>query len=298
MRVWRRAAALGAATAIATASAAFDMPAVAAAETISTHCGGSVTGKPGDTVKASTSVLGLNLGTVDLGVIQEGTTVLSKTVGLVQKLLCRVTVTVTGAADEVVKGVDKATPEPLKRVTEPVTGAVTGTTETLRTAAGARQAPSAESPTVPQRPAENPAAPPASGPAATSGGGKSARAGTVQTVRPSEQATRGTGGGVPGSALPYTSPLGFHGGDPSSFAVPGLRYGNEPEYAPQFGQLGDDGLGDQGGPDIRNAGSARALGAAEGEVGLPVLLAVLALAGVSAGLVRTWVVRSASGAGY
>src|SRR5690606_42152054 len=120
-RVWGRAAAAGAATALAPASAACGMPAVAAAETISTHCGGSVTGKPGDTVKASTSVLGRNLGTVHLGVSQEGTTVLSKTVGLVQKLLCRVTVTVTGAAVEVVKGVDQETPGLSMRCTGTVT---------------------------------------------------------------------------------------------------------------------------------------------------------------------------------
>jgi hypothetical protein len=288
MRVWRRTAALGAATAIATATAAFGIPGVAAAETVSTKCGGSVTAQVGDTVKASTSILGLDLGAVDLGVVKEGTTVLSKTVGVVQRLLCKVTVTVTGTADEVVKNVDKAAPEPLKRVTKPVAGAVTGTTETLRKASGATPEP-AEAPTVPQRPPQQNIS------GGESSGTKHTPTVTVQTVRPSEHRSPAVGGSLPGAALPYTSPMDFFGGDSSLFdAAPGLRYGDTPGYAPQFGALGEGGIDDVSGQEIRNAGSARALERTQNEIGVPTLIAVLVLAGVSAGLVRTWVVRSAT----
>lgn len=286
MRIWRRAAALGAATAIAMASASFAMPGVAAAETLITNCGGSVTGKVGDTVKANTSVLGLNLGAINLGPIQEGATVLSKTVGLVQKLLCRVTVTV----DKVAAGVDKAAPEPLKKVTKPVSQAVTGTTEGVRKAAGAQPA---AAPPATSRPAEPPGAkaPAAAKPAAASTGRKAQKP-------KSPNAPLANGSSAPAAAFPYSNPLSFFGGDTSLFdARAGLPYGESFPQAPQFGLLGEAGLGVGSGADIRNAGSARAIGSAEGGVGLPMVLAVLALAGASAGLVRAWVLRSATTAG-
>ncbi|MCR3720481.1 MULTISPECIES: hypothetical protein [Prauserella salsuginis group] len=107
-------------------------------------------------------------------------------------------------------------------------------------------------------------------------------------------------------------------------AAPGLRYGGQiPGYNPEFGVLGS--AGDPGGPatgaggnaqdtapepdgratgqgqentDLRTAGDASSLPSAapEDERGpsIPMLLAVLALAGVSAGLVRTWVIQRAS----
>jgi hypothetical protein len=76
---------------------------------------------------------------------------------------------------------------------------------------------------------------------------------------------------------------------------PGVRYGGQlPGYAPQFGILGQDGT-KSGNSGIQNAGRAVALpsggtGISDG-VGMPVLVAVLLLSGVSAGLVRTWVLR-------
>lgn len=73
---------------------------------------------------------------------------------------------------------------------------------------------------------------------------------------------------------------------------PGDRYGEAtgvPGESPEFGVLGT------GGPDssVQNAGNADALAAPEGPdaVQLPMLLAVVALAGVTAALVRTWVLR-------
>lgn len=85
---------------------------------------------------------------------------------------------------------------------------------------------------------------------------------------------------------------------PGVAVAPGVRYpANSPlpgEGAPQYGT---DGQAGQGGPDVRNAGNAEALatdGMPGGDVQLPMLLAVLVLAGVTAALVRTWVLRRVS----
>jgi hypothetical protein len=71
---------------------------------------------------------------------------------------------------------------------------------------------------------------------------------------------------------------------------PGVRYGGSVGgYTPQFGILGTD---DADG--VQAAGRAEALRPTGGtKIALPVLLAVLALSGVTAGLVRTWVLRRA-----
>ncbi len=80
---------------------------------------------------------------------------------------------------------------------------------------------------------------------------------------------------------------------PGVAVAPGVRYpANSPlpgEGGPQYGVPGADGQG----PDVRNAGNAEALATdgLPGDVQLPMLLAVLVLAGVTAALVRTWVLR-------
>lgn len=123
--------------------------------------------------------------------------------------------------------------------------------------------------------------------------------------------TGGTGGGT--NALP-SSPGLLPGGtgyapprdygnlpvaQPGVAVAPGVRYPANsplPGEAPQYGLPGAGGQGEQG-SDIRNAGNAEALatdGMPGGDVQLPMLLAVLVLAGVTAGLVRTWVLRRAS----
>lgn len=78
---------------------------------------------------------------------------------------------------------------------------------------------------------------------------------------------------------------------PGLFAPsPGVLYGGSVAgYTPQFGILGTD---DPNG--VQAAGHAEALRAPTGnKIALPVLLAVFALSGVTAALVRTWVLRSA-----
>jgi hypothetical protein len=96
------------------------------------------------------------------------------------------------------------------------------------------------------------------------------------------------------------SPLTRYAGLPFTTAglfapAPGVRYGGSvPGYTPGFGVLGQDGNSNSSTDGIQTAGHAEALGGlgtVPGGVGLPMLLAVLALSGVTAGLVRTWVLR-------
>jgi hypothetical protein len=72
---------------------------------------------------------------------------------------------------------------------------------------------------------------------------------------------------------------------------PGVRYGGGvPGYSPEFGIVGDTPLDD----GISVAGRAEALSPPTSQrVEFPVLLAVLFLSGVTAALVRTWVLRRA-----
>ncbi|GHF11113.1 hypothetical protein GCM10017786_51020 [Amycolatopsis deserti] len=81
---------------------------------------------------------------------------------------------------------------------------------------------------------------------------------------------------------------------------PGALYPSSatlPDQAlPQVGVLGGQSTSAGGQADVRNAGNASAIAGepASGNVQLPMLLAVVALAGVSAALVRTWVLRKLS----
>ncbi len=94
------------------------------------------------------------------------------------------------------------------------------------------------------------------------------------------------------------SPLARYSGIPFASAglfapSPGVRYGGDvPGYAPGYGVLGNGNAVPDG---IQTAGEAQALGSASlpggNGIGLPMLLAVLALSGATAGLVRTWVLR-------
>ncbi|QXV60698.1 hypothetical protein [Amycolatopsis sp. TNS106] len=136
---------------------------------------------------------------------------------------------------------------------------------------------------------------------------------TPGTTAPQQGGTGGTGGGTHGAPsnsnlLPggsngtgYAPPRDYGNlpvAQPGVAVAPGVRYpANSPlpgEGAPQYGT---DGQAGQGGPDVRNAGNAEALatdGLPGGDVQLPMLLAVLVLAGVTAALVRTWVLRRVS----
>jgi uncharacterized membrane protein YgcG len=94
------------------------------------------------------------------------------------------------------------------------------------------------------------------------------------------------------------SPLARYAGIPFASAglfdpSPGVKYGGDVNgYAPGFGVLGQNQVPADG---VQTAGQAEALGtpgnALTNGVGLPMLLAVLMLAGVTAALVRTWALR-------
>jgi hypothetical protein len=111
-----------------------------------------------------------------------------------------------------------------------------------------------------------------------------------------------TGTFGPGALLDYglaESPLARYAGIPFASAglfdpAPGVKYGGDvPGYAPTYGQLGSNG-GTPPPDGVQTAGQAVAYNPGGGlgnGVGLPMLLAVLALAGVTAALVRTWVLR-------
>nr|WP_052478081.1 hypothetical protein [Kibdelosporangium sp. MJ126-NF4]CEL15938.1 hypothetical protein [Kibdelosporangium sp. MJ126-NF4]CTQ93862.1 hypothetical protein [Kibdelosporangium sp. MJ126-NF4] len=75
---------------------------------------------------------------------------------------------------------------------------------------------------------------------------------------------------------------------------PAVKYGSGvPGYSPQFGILGVDNPPNDG---VQAAGHAEAIRGTSGrnDIDVSVLLAVLALSGVTAALVRTWVLRKAA----
>lgn len=94
------------------------------------------------------------------------------------------------------------------------------------------------------------------------------------------------------------SPLARYSGIPFASAglfapSPGVRYGGDvPGYSPGYGVLNNGNTVPDG---IQTAGEAQALGSMSlpggNGIGLPMLLAVLALSAATAGLVRTWVLR-------
>jgi hypothetical protein len=159
-------------------------------------------------------------------------------------------------------------------------------------------------------------------------GGTPGQAGTPAGSSPGQQqgGTSGSTAGMPSSNSPVLGGLSFAGSGGSLFPSldgfglaesplaryagipfasaglfdpsPGVKYGGDVTgYAPGFGVLGQN-----NGPaadGVQTAGQAEALrptaGALAGGVGLPMLLAVLMLAGVTAALVRTWVLRRVTG---
>lgn len=145
---------------------------------------------------------------------------------------------------------------------------------------------------------------PQSGGTPGSSGGNSGLPSSTSPVLGGGLAGLGSGGSLFGGTtlLDYglaQSPLARYAGIPFASAglfdpSPGARYGGSvPGYSPSYGVLGQ-GTGNGQADSIRTAGHAEAFnpgGTLGNGVGLPMLLAVLMLAGVTAGLVRTWVLR-------
>ncbi|MFI5607679.1 hypothetical protein [Amycolatopsis sp. NPDC051903] len=101
--------------------------------------------------------------------------------------------------------------------------------------------------------------------------------------------------GSTGGTAPRRDYNGIPTATPGVAVAPGVRYGAGTlpgSAAPVTGGENPQGQG----PDIRNAGDAESVASADSasSVQLPMLLAVIVLAGVTAGLVRTWVLRRVS----
>lgn len=280
----RNVAAVGAAAFLLAGTAALTVPGTAAAaETVTSKCGSSVTGQVGDKLLVDPSNLFLlpagTLPALNFGSISEGTNSESKTAvsSLVSKLC---TVTVTGLAPVA---------QPLESATKPVTdaakSAVDSSTKAVEDILGSGAEP----------------APEGNDPGPQDGGDKTEKP-DDRGVPGSNSKPTGDSSGYESASSPYRygslplmsgfSALPYY--NTSMFSpAPGLRYGSGiPGYSPEFGILGSEPAGSS---TIQNAGSADALPGGKGDVGLPVLFAVLALAGASAGLVRTWVLRRAFG---
>ncbi|GAB2979320.1 hypothetical protein LWP59_40025 [Amycolatopsis acidiphila] len=282
----RKVAAVGAAAFVLAGSAVLATPGTAgAAETITAKCGDTVTAHPGDTIKSP-----LGLQTVTDG--------LTSIVGGLLSGLCKITVNVV---DTVVAPVPVVGPPAAGAIDKTVAGATNGTTSAIQGAAGRPAGGN-------QQPAQQN---PPSGGSAQSGPGSSPgnQGANLGNLIPGSSSPV-LGGGDPGmfSLLPFGStgyaPMRDYSNIPYALAglfapSPGVRYGGQiPGYAPEVGALGDDGSSQQG-KGVQNAGQAEALPSdggtgLPGDVGLPMLIAVLALSGVSAALVRTWVLRGGS----
>jgi len=279
----RRATAVGATAFVLAGSAVLGMPGTASADTVTANCGDTVTVKPGDLIKTP---LGIKTVT-DL-------------LGGVLGALCKITVKVVDTAVAPVPVVGAP-------VASAVNGAVADTTNGLgkvtddvgKTLSGDKQ--QSPAPGSGGNPQQNP----------PSQGGAPQQGGTPQGTTPIPEANSPLlpgffpGGGSALGGFPFTlgtgyAPMRDYSGIPYATAglftpSPAIRYGSQiPGYAPQYGLNGPDGTADGNG-GVQTAGEAQALpSASDGFTNgsnLPMLIAVLALSGVSAGLVRTWVLR-------
>jgi hypothetical protein len=284
----RKVAAVGAAAFVLAGSAVLATPGTAgAAETITANCGDTVTAHPGDTIKSP-----LGLQTVTDG--------LTSIVGGLLSGLCKITVNVV---DTVVAPVPVVGPPAAGSLDNTVAGATNGTTSLVQGAAGTLSG-GKQQPPAPQNPPSGGSS--QSGPGGGSTGNQGANLGNL--IPGSSSPVLGGGDPAMFNMLPLGSsgyaPMRDYSDIPYALAglfapSPGVRYGGQiPGYAPEVGALGDG--SSQQGKNVQNAGQAEALpgggtgGGLPGDVGLPMLIAVLALSGVSAALVRTWVLRGAT----
>ncbi|HET6500274.1 MAG TPA: hypothetical protein VFG87_05865 [Amycolatopsis sp.] len=275
----RRTAAVGTAAFILAGSAAITgASGTASADTITAQCGQTVTAKPGDTISTP-----FGLQTVTGGV----TSLLSGLLGG----LCQITVNVV---DTVVAPVPVAG-QPVAGAVDGAVGATANTATKAVTGAGEALA----------GPSPAPPTPPGGGTPPQPGGGKaggSPSAGGAPTI-PAPTSPILTPVPLPFDTTGY-APMRDYSGIPAVLPAfwapsPVIQYGGEiPGYAPEPGTLSTGRTDDSGSQDIapvQNAGHAEALpdapDPASFPLGLPALLAVLALSGVTAALVRRWVLR-------
>ncbi|MEV6827498.1 hypothetical protein [Amycolatopsis sp. NPDC051102] len=290
----RRATAVGAAAVVLAGSAVLGMPGTASADTKTVPCGSTVSAQPGDHIQGS--LLGLPL--IDLGIVTQATTVLTTTVSGLLNTVCKVTVNVVNTVVSPVPVVGAPAASAINQGVQSVTsGAQQGLTAV---SGGGKQ--SSPQPGTGGNPQQQP-------PAQGGPGGAPQQGGTPAGATPIPDANSPL---LPGfsstpvfGGFPFTlgtgyAPMRDYSGIPFATAglftpSPAIRYGSQiPGYAPQYGLTGPAGPSD-GNSGIQTAGQAEALpSASDGFTNgsnLPLLIAVLALSGVSAGLVRTWVLR-------
>lgn len=282
----------GAAVVVLAGSATLGLPGVAHADTKTVNCGDTVTAAVGD------QVFGRILGTgllLDLGFVKQTTTTLSKPINELLRTVCRVEVRVVRTAQQVAPQTGTA----LEDVQRTARDAVDQTSRTLGQAL-----PGGNNQPAPQRPGGGTE----SGPRQQGSTQQSGGSGNRQGMPPPNSPVLGSFTLPGGGSWPMFgfntgwAPMRDYSGIP--VAAPGLyapspsiRYGGQvPGYSPEFGILGDN--PGQPSPDngVRSAGDAHGLPGSSGlgdfsGAGLPTLLAVLALSGVTAALVRTWVLR-------
>jgi hypothetical protein len=291
----RRATAVGAAAVVLAGSAVLGLPGTASAETKTVPCGSTVSAKPGDHIQGS--LLGLPL--IDLGIVTQATTVLTTTVSGLLNTICKVTVNVVNTVVSPVPVVGAPAASAINQGVQGVTG---GAQQGLRTLSGGGQP-------APQQPGGTGGNPQQQPPAQGGTGGAPQQGGTPAGTTPIPDANSPLLPGFASSPVfggfPFTlgtgyAPMRDYSGIPFATAglftpSPAIRYGSQiPGYAPQYGLTGPDGTSD-GNSGVQTAGQAEALPSAPDGFtngsNLPLLMAVLALSGVSAGLVRTWVLR-------
>ncbi|WP_020663748.1 hypothetical protein [Amycolatopsis benzoatilytica] len=300
---------MGAAAFVLAGSAALAAPGTAAAATKTTTCGSTISASPGDQVTATTPLLGIPL---NLGTVGQSSGVLTGTINAVLGTVCTVTVNVVNTV---------VSPVPVigAPAASAVNGAVAGGTNAVQQGVGAAgQAFSGGQPGQ-QNPGPNPQQPPSNGSGGQQQGGSNAPG---QQMPGSTSPVLGDYGGASGGGAPFAdfvpnlgnlsygystgyAPMRDYNGIPMAMAglfspSPALRYGSQiPGYAPQYGVANPDNQG--GDRTVQNAGQAEALPGIGGNnpngLDWPVLVAVLALSGVSAGLVRTWVLRRMAAVG-
>ena len=289
----RRATAVGATAFVLAGSAVFGMPGTASAgETKTVPCGSTVTAKPGDHIQGS--ILGLPA--IDLGIVGQATTVLTSVVGGLLNTVCKVTVTVVNDVVAPVPGVGAPAASAINQGLDSVNSAATGGLNTIN-GGGKQQSPQPGT-------GGNPQQPPSGGTGGAPQGGTPA--GTTPIPEANSPLLPGFSSSPVFGGFPFTTGTGYapmrdYSGIPFATAglftpSPAIRYGSQiPGYAPQYGLTGPDQNAAAGNSGIQTAGQAEALpsasdGFTDGS-NLPLLIAVLALSGVSAGLVRTWVLR-------
>jgi hypothetical protein len=225
--------------------------------------------------------------------------VLTGTINAILGTLCQVTVNVVNTVVSPLPVVGAPAASAINQGVQGVTG---GTQQGLRSLTGGGQP-------APQQPGGTGGNPQQQPPAQGGSGGAPQQGGTPAGTTPIPDANSPLLPGFASTPLfggfPFTfgtgyAPMRDYSGIPFATAglftpSPAIRYGSQiPGYAPQYGLTGPDGTPDAG-SGVQTAGQAEALpSASDGFTNgsnLPLLIAVLALSGASAGLVRTWVLR-------